>query len=138
MTQGTPAGTFFWPYSPLRAVEQGQSSYLCVQQYFEDTGRSSGVGRGGLDLTSMTYSASNFVLSYQSKAALAGTEAYSGTITDGDGYTVTSDSDTLAAPVAANTTATLNVPYTAVSGVGTYKVTLTIGNYSVTETMVVR
>ena len=119
-------------------LDQGQISYLFVQQYFEDNDQSSGIGRGGLDLTSMTYSASNFVLSYQSKAALAGTEAYSVTITDVDGYTVTSDSDTLAAPVAANTTATLNVPYTAVSGVGTYKVTLTIGNYSVTETMVVR
>ena len=61
------------------------------------------------------------------------------TITDVDGYTVTSHSGTyLGTPVAANTTATLKVPYTAVSGVGTYKVTLTIGNYSVTETMVVR
>ena len=27
MTQGTPAATFFWPYSPLSAVEQGQMSF---------------------------------------------------------------------------------------------------------------
>ena len=124
-------------------LDQGQISYLFVQQYFEDNDQSSGIGRGGLDLTSMIYNNSlatkAFVLSYQSKAALAGTEAYSVTITDVDGYTVTSTSGTyLGTPVAANTTATLNVPYTAVSGVGTYKVTLTIGNYSVTETMVVR
>ena len=121
-------------------LDQGQISYLFIQQYFEDNDQSSGVGRGGLDLISMTYDTGNdkFVLSYQSKAALTGTENYSVVITDEDGYTVTSASGTLGSSVGANTTVTLDIPYTAVSGVGKYEVTLKIGNYSVTENLVVR
>ena len=120
-------------------LDQGQISYLFIQQYFEDNDQSSNIGRGGLDLISMTYDkASKFVLSYQSKTALNVGEAYSVVISDEDGDTVTSASGTLNSNVTANSTVTLDIPYGAVQGTGKYKVTLKIGNYSVTENLTVR
>ena len=101
------------------------------------TGKDDGKNKSGLTLDSMSYASGEFTVNFTTKGEIvAGTE-YTITITNKDGGKLLTHDGNIATKVDAGKTGTVKAPYTAVSGTGTYIVTVEIGKLSASETLIV-
>ena len=101
------------------------------------TGKDDDKNKSGLTLDSMSYASGEFTVNFTTKGEIvAGTE-YTITITNKDGGKLLTHDGKIATKVDAGKTGTVKAPYTAVSGTGTYIVTVEIGKLSASETLIV-
>ena len=95
--------------------------------------------KSGLTLDSMSYDskAQKFAVSFTTKGEIAVDTEYTITITNKDGGKLLTQDGKIATKVEAGKTGTVEAAYTAVSGTGTYIVTVEIGKLSASETLIV-
>ena len=103
------------------------------------TGKDDGKNKSGLTLDSMSYDskAQKFAVSFTTKGEIAADTEYTITITNKDGGKLLTHDGKIATKVEAGKTGTVEAAYTAVSGTGTYIVTVEIGKLSASETLIV-
>ena len=103
------------------------------------TGKDDGKNKSGLTLDSMSYDHidEQFVVSFTTKGEIDDGTEYTITITNKDGGKLLTQDGKIANKVGAGETGTVTADYTAVSGTGTYIVTVEIGKLSASETLIV-
>ena len=104
-----------------------------------DNSKDDGKNKSGLTLKSMSYDRidEKFAVSFTTKGEIADGTEYTITITNKDGGKLLTQDGKIATKVGAGETGTVTADYTAVSGTGTYIVTVEIGKLSASETLIV-
>ena len=101
------------------------------------TGKDDDKNKSGLTLDSMSYASKKFTVNFTTKGEIADGTEYTITITNKDGGKLLTQDGKIANKVGAGETGTVTADYTAVSGTGTYIVTVEIGKLSASETLIV-
>ena len=119
--------------------DKGTAEFIVLSSatQLSPTGKDDGNNKSGLTLDSMSYASRKFTVHFTTKGEIpAGTE-YTITITNKDGGKLLTQDGKIANKVGAGETGTVTADYTAVSGTGTYIVTVEIDKLSASETLIV-
>ena len=119
--------------------DKGTAEFIVLSSatQLSPTGKDDGNNKSGLTLDSMSYASGKFAVSFTTKGEIAADTEYTITITNKDGGKLLTHDGKIATKVDAGKTGTVEAPYTAVSGTGTYIVTVEIGKLSASETLIV-
>ena len=121
--------------------DKGTAEFLVLSSatQLSDNSKDDGKNKSGLTLDSMSYDskAQKFAVSFTTKGEIAADTEYTITITNKDGGKLLTHDGKIATKVEAGKTGTVEAAYTAVSGTGTYIVTVEIGKLSASETLIV-
>ena len=119
--------------------DKGTAEFLVLSSATQltDNSKDDGKNKSGLTLDSMSYASKKFTVNFTTKGEIADGTEYTITITNKDGGKLLTQDGKIATKVGAGETGTVTADYTAVSGTGTYIVTVEIGKLSASETLIV-